>query len=48
MLNFRNKNSKKFLLIGMSGFFGGFMAMIGLIFPVLFIILYGLNVKHMA
>lgn len=37
-----------FLLIGMSGFFGGFMAMIGLIFPVLFIILYGLNVKHMA
>ena len=37
-----------FLLIGMAGFFGGFMAMIGLIFPVLFIILYGLNVKHMA
>jgi len=37
-----------FLLIGLSGFFGGAMAMIGLIFPVLFIILYGLNVKYMS
>lgn len=37
-----------FILVGFGSFLGGFMAMIGLIFPVLFIILYGLNVKHMS
>lgn len=37
-----------FILVGFGSFLGGFFAMIGLIFPVLFIILYGLNVKHMS
>jgi len=37
-----------FILVGFGSFLGGFFAFIGLIFPVLFIILYGLNVKHMS
>ena len=37
-----------FILVGFGSFLGGFMALIGLIFPLLFVILYGLNVKHMS
>ncbi len=37
-----------FILVGFGSFLGGFFAFVGLIFPVLFIILYGLNVKHMS
>jgi hypothetical protein len=37
-----------FILVGLGSFLGGFLALVGLIFPVLFVILYGLNVKHMS